>query len=326
MDPEWKKQNPGPDSLNNQPTTPPSSVIRPTNNPDPSQPDSTTSLPQQPQSPETITPGQTQTFPQSEPSAQPPSTTQPSSLQSPIEQGQPVQNYTQPPKRFNTKVIVFIVIILILLIGGVAGAYFLTKKSDKNQDSNSASAEYKQESSVEDLQITVPSNWKTIDTEHGFTIKAPSGWDKASPTDFTFNNIQTSNVLIDNSSKTKTPGNSQGQQNTDVSISAGTEKLMNSDSQEELERLLTDPEAVAEAYADFGLTKDQITINSTRVRINGKEWLRIDSDMAGEIETTFAHWVDDHAIVLIASGKDRQAVDKQVNDYLLSMTASVEIK
>jgi len=238
--------------------------------------------------------------------------------------GQLAGAYGQPPTPGSPKrkFIIIGLVALVLLVIASAATYFLLGTNDQKASESTAS-QAKENQSAGQKNIKVPSDWKTIDTKLGFTVKAPPNWSDAGsvPTNASLGNFTSKTVTISE------PGRDTASIYGNY-VAVSTQSLKNSKSQSKFEQGVTDKKTLADG---LGVSKDQLTLTSTKLDINGKRWLRTDvqaSDPQASgkfFETALYYWVGDHAIGLYVLSNKQSGLDKLANSYLLPMAASVEL-
>ena len=215
----------------------------------------------------------------------------------------PVQN---AQSRLKKNIMISTAVLFVLVISAGAAAYFISSNDSSPNSEQSVDEKINNEQSIEEVNVDVPGDWQVIDTDFGFSIKTPKGWAKAFPGDFTFNNLR-SNTF-----------------NVNESISVGTERRTDSKKQEDFEKSVADTDEILKSYATFGIDKNQVEISSSKISINGVEWLQVYIKDPGMIRKTLYLWLDDHAIKLSAVSDNEQDFEQQ-SQYLTPIAASVEL-
>lgn len=314
MDPEWKKQNnsENPEQTKQKTPVPPSAGNTP--------------APQGPLPSTVVRPAQTPPSPQQVQ----PQTAQPQTGQTPNRPAGPsvygssdiYDSYTGQKKGLSKKIIIAVVLLAVLLVGSV-GAYFLTKKDGKSaQNSSSQSGQQGQSGQQAPQSITVPEDWQTVDTKLGFTVKAPADWSDSStlPTSSKFENFISKTITLGSPSRNVSNPYSSGY------ISLSTQSLANSKSQADFEKAITDVNSFSSGLAAFGIDPKDVTVAHQDVSINGKTWLQIDTEVPGQVSRSMYMWVGDHAVALTAVSDKADKLTNLIYNYLLPMTASVELQ
>lgn len=213
---------------------------------------------------------------------------------------------------------VTVIVLALLAIPGGIGAYaFLGKKPPQKVDNQTPAVDTAKpqpnttQPVIENKQPAVPISWKVVDTKLGYTVKIPAEWSTGLSSDFNLNGLKTRSVTL-----------SDPKADTGTFISAGTQSHDGLKTQQEFENYLTSDQA----YADLGLSKDQATLTSKKININGKEWLQIDAELSGQLSRTVYMWSDDHEISLAAVSNKQDSLDKLSSDYLFPIAASLQIK
>jgi len=221
--------------------------------------------------------------------------------------------YFQPQSRGPKKILIIIAAIVLLLTAVLIG-YAMIAGSDKDPNSSQS-----QQSGV-----TVPNDWKTVETDFGFSFKAPQAWQSSEPDDSSVDNLRSNTISIG------TPDDSNADTDAEIQyeyVTIGLQNRTDSSSQEDFEKLVTNADgSLIEDYQELGVTEDQIKITSKKVDIAGKEWLQVDTEIDGQFSRNLYSWKGDGAIVLSVIEDDTTRLDSMTDKYLLPMAASVEAK
>ncbi len=223
----------------------------------------------------------------------------------------PAQNPVSPAR----KIVVMITVFALLVIPGVTGAYFIFGK-DKSGDKQASQspAQPVEQNSDEKESIKVPEDWQSIDTKLTFTVKAPNGWTITEASESTANNIVSKSAdLIDPNTT-----------DSSLKISLGTQSLSDSTSKEDYDQAIKSLLQGEEALTSLAIEEERSNSEFSTTNINGKEWTRIDRHAPTEENTVIYLWVNDHAVVLVASAKDKTSLDKAVKEYLLPIATSIK--
>ena len=270
---------------------------------------------------QTIQPNNNQNLPNPNQYFQPSQNIQPNNPgQTPVNTPIPPQpNYDQyfQPKSRGPKKILIIVGAIVLLLSAILIGYAMIAGNDKSSNSSQS-----QQSAV-----TVPSEWKTIETDFGFSFKAPQAWESTDPEDSSVDNIRSDTLTVG------TPDDSDEDTEADIEearyeyVTVGLQSLTDSSSQEDFEKLVTNADgSLVRDYQELGVTEDQIKITSKKVDVAGREWLQVDTEIDGQFSRNFYSWKDDKAIVLSVIEDDTTRLETMTNQYLLPMAASIEVK
>lgn len=219
------------------------------------------------------------------------------------------QPQTPPPKK--KKIGLMIAVIVVLIAAGGAGAVLLDKQDSKKQTNTSNGA------SNDDAKSTaVPNDWKLLDTALGFSVKAPTNW-KASPaTESTINNLKTNSTIL---------GLEEVSADSPIVVAA-TQALTDKPGQQAFEDTITKIDPATEATLEqLGIKKEDIKLETSRVKLGDKEWLQVDVQYPNQASRTLYLWNGDHEIALTMIGESADALSTSANKYLSPMAASVVI-
>lgn len=187
------------------------------------------------------------------------------------------------------------------------------------------------------VAVTVPADWKSLDTQLGFTVKAPANWEIESEKEQTEEDGYKS-TTVNLSPKIEDVDVSESEaddEDDDFSadlllgvVAIAFEPKGNPD-KAAFEKYVTNKENVGEVFALFGGDMDKVTVTHTTVKIKGKEWLKVDATFDNNVFTTLYYWNKNKAIGLstfklneeFGGSKDSSPYDT----YLLPMAASIEI-
>ncbi len=202
----------------------------------------------------------------------------------------------------------------ILIIAGAAGALFIDKKDSQKGANNT-----KTEQSKKPAEVTVPADWKEVDTTLGFSVKVPALWSAAPAAEATFGNIKTTSVYLGNND---TAGEMDG-----PIVVASKQSLTDTPGQQAFEEAATklDAETIA-TLEQLGVKKEDVSIKSKHVTLGGKQWLQIDTQYPGQFTRTLYLWNADHEIGLSVLSDGGDSLSEAADAYLLPMAASVVIK
>lgn len=233
-----------------------------------------------------------------------------------------------PPKRRRTPLLA--ILLILVLVGAGAGAYFFIFNKGEKQDKtaqNTPVPNQPEQATGEDIAqktIEIPGDWKTIDTEFGFTVKAPPDWtkDKSLPLSSDFEGLVSKNMNIG----LESPPNSGQVLPYRTYVSVGTESLKGSKSETEFYKKVTDKDFVAGIIALFGANKSDVKVNDLKVNINGRIWRQVDVEAPDIFSRTLYFWDGDHAITLAISPSSKKSLDSQAESYLFPVAASLELK
>ncbi|HEX5797414.1 MAG TPA: hypothetical protein VFX86_03405 [Candidatus Saccharimonadales bacterium] len=332
MDPEWKKQNlpdnppgngpakPLPDAANeapgNQPV--PSSVISPTGNTPAGAGES--SIPGKQDVPSSSQPSGGVQPAQQSPQVPPSQPVPPAggAQTGPINDN--IYDQAAQGSRFSSKLLIIALVVIIILVVAGVGAYFLLKKDDNQATGSQNAEESAQTEQVQPtgpLSITVPDDWQTVDSKLGFTVKAPASWQASAATDSSFSGFRAKTMAIADPEDTAAYGNS---------VSVGTESLEANNSEVNFDEAIKDTDLISESLAVFGIDKNQVKITASTVTINGKEWKKVDTEVPGQVSSFIYTWAGDHAVFLSAASDKAENLKNLYDNYLLPMTASLELQ
>lgn len=216
-----------------------------------------------------------------------------------------------PPKNRKKPILIIGILLLILIIGGVV--YALTASS--GQQNNQAQ---------QNAEVTVPTEWKIVETEFGFSLKAPQEWESSTSETSTAGNLSLTAFSIG------TPESVANDETSDVRleyVTVGTQTLSTGANQEEFEAAVTNADGSLTAeYKEAGLSEDQIKITSSKIDVQGKQWLQVDTEVDGQLSRVLYFWTGDKAIVLAVVDDETANIDQMTSQYLLPMAASIELR
>lgn len=179
------------------------------------------------------------------------------------------------------------------------------------------------------MSVAVPKDWKTLDTELGFTVKAPPKWDTSGTSSSELDKIKSKNVTLSPPIEFNFSSSDSGSTpslDTMVAVTAASFEQTGQPDKATFEAAVTDTKTLEQVYSLFGGDSSKIKVEQTKVKIEGREWLKVDVGFEKASTTTLYHWVDDHAIGLsIAAAGETEKDSSVYQEYLLPMAASVEL-
>jgi hypothetical protein len=232
-----------------------------------------------------------------------------------------------------------LILLVVVILAGV-GAYFALKKPAAKP---ATPAPKSSKAQVANMTVKVPSDWQKIDTGLGFSISAPAGWTAGTSTNADVNGLNSTDVVIsaNNSAPVSgtpdgntpsnttaaadsTPDTGTAQSQTSQSVIAGTQKLDSNNGEaafkERVTHLGSDDQATLKA---FGVDTSKITVAAKSIKINGKPWLYVTSNIPNQYSENLYYWDKDHAISLIVTDTTQAKVQQLSKTYLFPMAASL---
>lgn len=202
-------------------------------------------------------------------------------------------------------VLVLIVILVLGVVGGT-GYYLMEHRSTKSDNSNNQVQK--------DYTVTVPTEWKEIDTGLGFSVFAPVGWAKDSHFTSTSNGVKSESYRLDEAGNTSDNG---------VLVTA--------------DHLPTASKAAYESYIK-GFTESirnaydgTAAHTTTAITINNKPWYQTNlitpaTDNQKEYHyRTLYYWTGSFVISISNDAKSASELTQVSNNYLYKIAASLKV-
>ncbi len=219
----------------------------------------------------------------------------------------------------------------VLLIGGGVGAFFLTRDSDNGNNTNSnEQAPADSASQTNQMTVSVPDDWQTVETEFGFSVKAPAGWSAGFDMGGTVGSLKSEMTTVSAAGGSISFNSSNGgtsQEDIDNAVSVGIQSNTdNPTDQEAFEKLVSEVSEDTRAMMQaFGADMSSVGMDAEQISINGRQWLRVTSSLNGQYATSLYLWNNDHAVTLQVMSEDEATMQRLSNDYLYKFAASLEL-
>lgn len=233
---------------------------------------------------------------------------------SPHFQNLPAAYGTAPKKPFPKSILV---IFAVLIVGVILAAILVSGQTAKKTNSTKSKSPAAS-SQAKEKAVTVPTNWKSIDTTLGFSLRLPEDWDSSgTPHEVTTLNLRSNTFVV------SAPDIAR----SDLYILVATENLTDAQGRQAFEEAVTTVNpSLEEAYRSLGIKKEDIKITTATKTLGGKQWLQVQTDLPNESLLSLYLWHKDSAITLNAAQLSKEKLNSLVNTYLYPMAASVTIK
>lgn len=227
---------------------------------------------------------------------------------------------TSPPNKSRKKLIILL-LAAIVVIALAAAVFMILMNKDGGEDTSAKTAASSSASSKnETIDVTVPSDWTTLDTELGFSVKAPTGWSASFAVDSNINGLKTKSKSISASDDTfSTSDPAPTEEDVNNFVTASRQQIEGANSQSEFEDKLRNFDE------SFGIGNGDAGSSRNKVQINGKEWLQAEYKMNDQFSKTIYLWTGDYAVALAIMASSEKELSKLTDNYLYPMAASVEI-
>lgn len=232
----------------------------------------------------------------------------------------------QPPSKIKLAIIGFVMLAFLLAV--VGGAVYGISKIGKKPSNQANSSQQEQIGETEEINVEVPEDWETLDTGFGFSVRAPSGWEKGSGDDNSDDKFESEISTLTPTSQEESGdgGTSDVSQQTTITR-VGTIKLKNSQSQSDFESTITNADQYkAKLAEDLDFKAEEVKVSSKKLKINGnQEWIQVDIEAPGVFSRYLYLWDNDHALLLAADdlSTDKAKFEDHYKQYILPMAASV---
>ena len=236
-----------------------------------------------------------------------------------------------------------ILILLIVLIVAAAAGYFAFKKPAKPAPAPAPKISNAQSTN---MTVKVPADWQKTDTKLGFSISIPAGWVVGTSTNTDINNLNGASATISDDAATSVSNTTPTNGTSDSSASAATdtsqdgsqsqtssqilevisEKLDTGNSEAAFKQKVTQLSSEDKAtLQSLGVDTSKASVSSRSIKLNGKPWLDVTSNIPGQYSENLYYWDNDHAIGFIGVDASQAKVKQLAQKYLYPMAASVTI-
>jgi hypothetical protein len=218
---------------------------------------------------------------------------------------------------FNKKYALILLLALVLVIGIVLILSILMHH--KNNSGLSSSSKSVSEN------VVVPKNWKPFNTGLGFSVMEPSSWSSEASSSSTFNNLK-SNSLTLSATGGSVPVGTTTQQQINESVFVGNQSVVSNSSQQAFDNAVSSLSSSDKAaLTEFGINASKTKIVATQLKLNGRQWLQVSTDIPNQDSDNLYLWDKNHAITLIVENQSLSVVQQLTKSYLLPMAASVKL-
>lgn len=245
----------------------------------------------------------------------------------------PKPNSTTPVDKTKPLLIGTAVLACVLILIGAVAYFALSQKNDNS--GGSKSDERKAIEQLPELVVKIPDDWKKIDTSYSFSVKVPPGWEEGETINLSFNKIEGEVAILNLEQIDETNDESENADTESISekkvpyLSAGSQQLADSTDKDSYESALTNTSEKNSQLAEIlGVKAEELKTSSSKLKINGKEWLQVNSEANGKFWRLLSRWVDERAILVIATdtNSDKNKFEEYTKQYLLPVAASLELR